>query len=805
MKRLASLVFVLLSVLTMIAAPLDRNAARQIAAQFAQSKGAQLVDEPRVAPGRMSSAQRQPLYVFNMADDQGFVIVAGNDRVLPVLGYTAHGNYDENELPDNFCHWLKSMASAVEAIGEGEVEEDASMAEEETDERKKIEPLIQTHWAQGRAQPGGYIYNMFCPEIDGKRAITGCVATVGAQLMYYYQHPKDSIGKMPGYVLDEAVADTSEPLDSTIFKWDLMKPVYSWYDQGTESAKAVSELALYCGYAANMNYGLEGSGSSEWTLAQNMVKHFDYDPYTLKQINRTLFSVTAWDEAIYGELAEGRPVIYSGSGNVGGHAFLCDGYDGEGLYHINWGWGGDYDGYFALSATNPYGVSNITRTGFIFDHRAIIGLQPNTGTVPEVEDLLDEPEEPVTIDGIVATVLPGYVSVEDTYLLIYFFNLTGEVRQFDFGLAELNGDGGMSLLRTISASDKELKSGAGIGYRIPIPSLNLPAGRHTLVGVSRLLGEEEWKRCQTADVFFVVDVQDDGTLSIDIHPMRKLVVENFEITSSCLPHQRQTAKLTLTNEGDFFDDYLQLLLCCEGKEDKTLYINFDGSTRFSTGGLVRIKTGNTKTYDITMLEKDSVFAPGDYILKLVEFSSRTCLDSIRFAIGRDLQVVDFAVNGDKHKGNIQEVEVTVKNLAGDYSSPLFLFASPTEQMGESVYAAGLALESGDSVAMKFYFKPELAGDWNIWLAFDEKGEEVISHNVVTIVRDPEEMRKAMDTDSDGSVTIRDVEALARLIAVASTPADIFKADIDGNGRADIGDIIVVINAMMPEEPVETEE
>ncbi len=802
MKKLTSLLFLLVSVLAMSAAPVGRNAARQIAAQFAQSKGAQLVAEPRVAPGRMATAQRQPLYVFNMADDRGFVIVAGNDQVLPVLGYTVHGSYDETALPDNFSYWMASMASAIEALGE--TDGDKQPTEEETDKRAKIDPLIKTQWGQGRAQAGGYIYNMFCPEIEGKRALTGCVATVGAQLMYYYQHPTDSVGGVPGYVREDAVADTSEPLDSTIFKWGLMKPAYSRYDQNTESAKAVSELMLYCGYLANMNYGLTGSGSNEWTLAQNMVKYFDYDPYTLKHLNRTMFSVRTWDEMIYGELAEGRPVIYSGSGNVGGHAFLCDGYDGEGLYHFNWGWGGEYDGWFALSTTNPYGVRDITMTGFVFNHLAIIGLQPNTGTVPEVEDLLDEPEEQVVIDGVVATILPQYLSLQGTDMRIYYFNLTGEVQHFDFGLAELNADGSMELLKIMSASGSDINNGEGFGYRVSFPSLNLPVGRHTLVGVSRLLGEEEWKRCQTADVFFVVNVEAEGDMTIDIHPMQKLVVHNFEMTSPCLPHQKQTAKLTITNEGDFYDSYLQMILCSEGKEDKALFFNFDGSTRYYSGVPVRIKTGNTKTYDITMLDNDSVFAPGSYMLKIFDTASRTFIDSTRLVIGRDLKVVDFAVNGDKHVGSIQEIVVTVKNLAGDYSSPLFLFASRTEQKDSCTYAAGLAVESGDSVAMKFYFRPEFAGNWNIWVAYDEQGDDVICRSVVTIVRDPEEVQKAMDVDNDGSVTIRDVEALAKLIASASTPADRFRADIDGDGNADIGDIVLVIKAMMPEKPAETD-
>lgn len=801
MKRIVSLLFALAALMTLWANPVSRHAARQTAALFAQKKGAQLVGEPRMAPGRTASAQRQPLYVFNMAGDSGFVIVAGDDKAIPVLGYATHGSYDEALLPDNFRYWLEQIAGEIEAIGENDEEtddQDSTHVQEPTGIREKIDPLIKTQWSQGHAQAGGYIYNMFCPEINGKRALTGCVATVGAQIMYYYQHPKDSIGQVPGYVREGAVVNTSAPLDSTIFKWDLMKLTYTSADQDSESAKAVAELMLYCGYAANMKYGLEGSGTNEQILAQNMATYFDYDPYTWKAVSRSRFSVSAWDETIYNELAEGRPVIYGGDSNLGGHAFLCDGYDGEGFYHFNWGWSGNMDGYFTLCATNPF--DDIANYGYIFNQTAIIGLQPNTGVVPEKENLLDEPEELPVIEGTVATALPNYTSVQGTRLIVYFFNLTGEPQLFNFGLAELMADGNMEVLIKI-ANDNELNNGNGRGFSFYIPNLQLPEGSHTLVPVSQLSGEEEWRRCNPADAFYVVNVDEKGQISIVVHPYKKLVVNSFEVTSPCLPYQHQTARLSITNEGDFYDSALKFLLCKEGEAETTLFYNFDDSGYYSTGQDVKIKTGNTKNYDITFMEKDNrFFAPGSYELKVSDYYTGAVFASIPIVIGRQLEVTDLVVNSNKYKEYTQKVDVTVKNLAGDYTTPLYLFASRTEEMGENVYATGVAATSGDSVTVTFYFLPDLAGNWNLWVTYDEKGEEVVYHDVVAIVRDPEEVAKAIDVNNDEEVNLKDVTELSSLIGSDIGPDLLIKADINGDGQADVSDLVTILKALVHEEP-----
>ena len=807
MKRIASLMFALATLMTLCANPVSRNAARQTANLFAQKKGAHLAGEPRMAPGRLASAERQPLYVFNMADDGGFVIVAGDDKAVPVLGYATTGSYDEALLPDNFRLWLEQMAGEIEAIGDDGEDKEEADGQDPTPEQKpegmrpKIDPLIQTHWSQGSAREGGYIYNMLCPEIDGRRTLTGCVATAGAQIMYYYQHPKDSIAGIPGYVLDGATVNTSEPLDSAIFKWDLMKQDYTAADNGTESAKAVAELMLYCGYAANMRYGLGGSSSNERTLAQNMTTYFDYDPYTWKYLSRSMFSVSAWEDLIYGELAEGRPVIYSGNGNKGGHGFLCDGYDGEGLYHFNWGWGGYLDGYFALYATNPY--DDITDYGYIFDQTAIIGLQPSTGVVPEVEPIYDEPDEAAVIEGTVATALPDYTQVDGTYLQVYFFNMTGEVRSFDFGLAELSGDGSIKVLVSTGYNgSRDIAHGSGLGFRFNVSSLALSEGSHTLIPVSRLKGEDEWRRCQPAEAFYTVTVGADDSIDIVKHPCKQIVVSDFEVTSPCLPYQKQSAKVSITNEGDFYDSNLQVILCSEEGAPQTLFFNLDGGIHFSTLVQIKIRSGNTKHYELSLYENGSVFAPGSYVLKLYEPSSKTELASTSLVIGRNLEVTGFAVNGNRLKESIQEVDVTVKNLAGDYTAPLYLFASRTEEKGESVYAAGIGVESGDSTMLRFYFRPELAGQWNLWVTLDEKGDEVVCHNVVTIVRDPEEVAKAVDVDHDGEVTLKDVTALTNLIGSMPGPDYLERADINGDGQADICDILTIIKAMTPEEPAE---
>lgn len=355
------------------------------------------------------------VYAFNV-EGGGFVIASGDSRTLPVLGYGNGGSFDWDNMPQNMREWLKGYGKTIAALGNTPVSANARKADSK---RQAINPMIQTYWNQSP------VYNLECPVYDGvntkykgQSTLTGCVATAMAQIMYYYKWPQDATTEIPAYDYELTLAIPSqgefdsEPvqytmdkihldkLPSTTFDWGNMLPHYTKLDKQSglfvplETTKqqqdAVAHLMRYCGQAIKMYYSPVVSNAFTDDAVYALRHYFGYDE-GIHQANRSNYTIDGWEDLIYGELSAGRPVFYAANSSDGGHGFICDGYDGEGLYHINWGWEGEYDNYFALSVLNPYETNDIEKAsdamGFSLEQEAIIGMQPPTGnTKPASED-----------------------------------------------------------------------------------------------------------------------------------------------------------------------------------------------------------------------------------------------------------------------------------------------------------------------------------------------------------------------------------------------------------------------------------
>lgn len=758
MKRTIALFYALLTVAMVLANPIDKQQARRLAAQFAESRGAQLKGEPLRAPGRTTATEQQPLYVFNTDGNQGFVIVSGDDRAETILGYTEQGQYDEDALPENFRWWLEMTAKEIEALSlQGEAQREASARKVKT--HRAITPLLVTEWNQGSATEEGYIYNTLCPTINGKHCITGCVATAGAQIMYYYQWPKKATSVVPGYTREGSSADTSKDLPAITFDWAKMKPTYSSADQGTASAKAVAELMLYCGYAANMWYGLGASSAATSTLARGMAEYFDYDPNTFRTVYRDTYSIEEWDELIYQELAASRPIVYSGSSFTGGHAFICDGYDGEGMYHFNWGWGGSYNGFFTLQATNPYSQGESTREGYVFQQYVTIGIQPNTGAGAPDDPNRDDEWEEETIVGIVATASDP--SLEGTTITMRLANQNEESCYFGFGMGELNADGSITVIDTQyeNYQSVELKKNWSFGeMSFDVSGYELSEGTHKLVPVSISKGETEWKRCKPASVWFEVTVDANGAKSIVVHPVVDLEISNLKVVSGLQPGQRQTITFDVTNKGDNFDGALYLLLQTTGENE------------YKSSKSMKIKTGNTKSYRMSVYR----LTEGTHTLLLCRnYSGTQVLATITLTLKQSLKATAFDVPGYRLATSVQRVNVTVKNSHGEYTSPLYLFASKTTTKGSAVYAAGTAIEENSSEQLRFYFQPDEAGTWNLWVCTDEEGKNVIGQTTVEIIAPPTSEAKL----EVSNVKVTPNETTTYTLTITNKGADTYYKDI----------------------------
>ena len=578
MKKSIITTIIALMAMVAMASPVSKQQARQQAQAFFSERGIAIVGEPRRAPGQHVAADNQPLYVFNAAASKGFVIVAGDDRAASILGYVDQGSYDERHLPDNFRDWLVRVADEINSLPQSPKQQGAQ-SPMMVAQHSAIQPLIKTKWDQGLTTETGYIYNTLTPTIDGEHCYTGCVATAGAQLMYYYQYPQKATKVVPQYE-SNATLGVLAALPAIKFNWAAMKTVYTAADVGTNSEKAVSQLMKYCGYAAEMNYGLGGSSAWIKTLSQGLVDYFDYAPYTWQYVHRSSYTISEWDELIYKELKAKRPVIFSGSGDQGGHAYLCDGYK-EGFYHFNWGWGGQYNGYFKLNATNPYNgetdENDNVKTGYALSVDAIIGLQPNTG--------ISE------IDCVVATA--NNPSVSGTVIQARLQNDNAFAASLALGMGELNQDGSITPLDTQYEYFKDWELPPDnywdVYLQFDVSTYNLPKGNHTLVFISKEKNADEWVRARPDNLYYDVSVTTSG-IKIVQHPVVNsqvnLQMTKMTFTGNKFANSLQPVDVTVKSTGNEYGLPLYLFASTSSSNK--------GSFRYSVNAA--IEEGQSDTY-----------------------------------------------------------------------------------------------------------------------------------------------------------------------------------------------------------------
>ena len=357
-------------------------------------------------------------YVYENADGEGWVIVAANDAVRPILAYSETGHFNTENMPVNVRKWMGKYNRFIQ-----KVEKDGLVAGEETKTEWKVlrkgtkvthtpvvGPLIKTTWDQDSP------YWNLCPGSGSSKAYTGCVATAMAQVMNYWQWPVKGTGSHTYQPLDpnsktgaksKRYGQQSANFGETTYDWANMKNSYSGSYTTTE-ATAVATLMYHCGVASEMMYGNdadEGSGTytvnyGDWddpTCAENaFVTYFGYKKDGLTSYMRDGFTYeghtyyekwtdAAWTAMIKAELDKQHPILYGGAGSGGGHSFICDGYDDAGYFHFNWGWSGENDGYYKLSSLKPgSGGAGGGSYDFSEDQDVIIGIVPDKKDLPKV-------------------------------------------------------------------------------------------------------------------------------------------------------------------------------------------------------------------------------------------------------------------------------------------------------------------------------------------------------------------------------------------------------------------------------------
>ena len=331
-------------------------------------------------------------YVFNISPMKGFVIVAGDDNVTPILGYSTESYFDTTKMSDNTAKWLERYKNQIRRIIVNKIHATniiqskwaALLSPSKVLQQTlglTISPLIQTTWDQAASPRAGSViagdYNALCPydSTSGETTYTGCVATAMAQIMKYWNYPVQ--GQGIHYYNDPPYGKQSANFGSTTYQWGSMPNSLTLFSSSAQ-INAVSLLMYEVGVSVNMQYGISGSSAYSAQTVYALKHYFSYSN-AIRLISLDSMPVADWIDSLETELNGGRPVLYSGADATDGHCFILDGYDDNNNFHINWGWSGQDNGYFQIGFLNPSDPGDGGGSGnYDNDNVAIIGIQPPT-------------------------------------------------------------------------------------------------------------------------------------------------------------------------------------------------------------------------------------------------------------------------------------------------------------------------------------------------------------------------------------------------------------------------------------------
>ena len=451
---------------------------------------------PSLAYTQMTKSGAPAAYIFNYAGNRGYMILAGDDVAMPVLGYNDQGSIDAEALPPQLEWWLQEYARQIEyavAHGASTVSRDA---QPEGPKAQAIAPMIKTYWDQGAP------YNNKCPMLNAQRTYTGCVATAMAQVMKYFNYP--AVGQNSISYNDEDGCGKRLSLNfaKRRFDWDNMLDTYKAGEYTDAQAEAVASLMQAAGYSVKMSYAADASGALAMNIKRGLVRYFNYDP-NIEYALRSYYSATEWKQKIIDNLQNVGPILYGGASMIGGgHSFVRDGYDGNGYFHFNWGWSQMSDGYYLLDALNPssLGTGGGAGGGYNFTQDALFGVQPPTGK-PVEEQPIQLTQQGSMAGEVVNDTLKLDLEGESQCMWVNYNPETLKIQMGAMFVSQTNPTAN-PVAYVVSTRPFQVQPGYGVPPQslvmdIPIEKLNLPDGKYT---VSMCTRDNEVKDAPWVDV-----------------------------------------------------------------------------------------------------------------------------------------------------------------------------------------------------------------------------------------------------------------------------------------------------------------
>lgn len=524
----------LLLILTSIFALVTTSWADQITRDQALAKAQQFLNQKgisrslKVAETQMSRARARGkstpdyYYVFNAGQNQGFVIISGEDATEEVLGYSTSGSFDLNNIPPAMEALLNYYSAQISMIQQGKAQAAPRRAT-----HSAVSPFMTVKWNQREPYNLKTMTGYYSDTGGTFQCVTGCVATAMAQVVYH-QHFVDKIqSEIPGYQNHTKYKDGTGYMNAipagTVLDWANMLDTYTGGETDAQK-EAVANLMMYCGVAVKMEYTKDASSASNSSIPDALKKYFGYSRGT-RYVSRSNYSDDDWDNLIYNEIASGRPVIYGGqTKSNSGHAFIVYGYDGAGKYAINWGWGGYQDNYFTLDNLTPDSQGTgggKTGEGYNFDQEAVIYLAKEDGTFSETVVLTTVSLE---IEGIDKefTIPAGYAQFGPIKLKYAYSSDLANTYYFDSNYAIYkdgvfvenmsSGDGNV----IINGSPYAMPGGGGFGgtrtMYLPNYENNTlgksfrEPGTYQIYPVSRQTGTTDWIKNKGSETLFITAI-----------------------------------------------------------------------------------------------------------------------------------------------------------------------------------------------------------------------------------------------------------------------------------------------------------
>ena len=764
---------------TVSAESISENQARKIAIDF--------MSQHAIAPTGLKMVQKSPTmnastgkmayYVFNAT--RGYVIVAGDDRVPAVLGYSDQGTFDHDNVPEALQELLDGYAAQIEAIAQG------ATPVKMRSSGHAISPLVKSSWSQNAP------YNTMLPILsNGNQAVAGCVATAMAQVMYHWKWPARPTTTIPEYTTQNLgiYMPALEPVD---FNWEAMQDTYLDNDTESDGAKAAAQLTLYCAQSVKMNFLYTTSGANTTLIPAAMASYFGYKASAHCEY-RENFTTQGWADLLYSELNEGRPVIYSGSKKSSGHAFICDGYNGEGMFHINWGWNGMSNGYYVLEVLNPdaQGTGSASEAyGYIYKQYIVAGIEPGEG-VNEFAITAGN----VALNDAVTTRTSSDASFKAT-VSGGFFNYTSQTLSASIGWGLYQENDLVSVLYqsnvaqlqpnyVIRTNNQQLSFGSGI-----------TSGTYRIVPIYSELYDSNWRPCKGADVNYIeVTIDGDNCLVAGKGTAGERNYTVNSITHNGSMHHGRPVDLAvnMTNNGYSQNDLLHMFV--NGTFNSTAFL---GLAHGETGDIsFRFLPTTPGTYTCTFsFNEDGSDPVAQTTINIEEMpvtnlsitaAALNVTDAQQHIITSDKFSVKLTIANNGDNDYYDDVTVKLyKNLDGTYGS--------NAQMANQL----ISLNPGQTTEVQFDLDNVIDG-WDYFVAvfYYSNGQQVhkTSTPYYTIVFPEETTPLLGDVNGDGELNISDVILFINYILNDGADGFIIdNADFNSDGFINISDAIDIIN------------